>query len=73
MAKAGGGLKKAFAAIAVVGGVALCVFEIRALARGGNPGAWFWLIVAVLMVVLGVLELVAPARPPDGGPPMLGR
>lgn len=43
--------KRAYSAAAVLGGVALLIFE---LTRDGNPEAWFWIPVAVLMIVLGL-------------------
>ena len=54
---------RVFAALAVVGGVALAIFELRLLWQGAGGEAWFWLVVAVLMIGLGVFGLFDdPAR-----------
>jgi hypothetical protein len=55
-----------FPALAVVGGVALAAFEVRLLWDGAGGQAWFWLVVAVLMIALGVFGLLDN---PDGHEP----
>jgi hypothetical protein len=52
-----------FPALAVVAGAALAVFEVRLLWQGAGGEAWFWLGVAVLMLVLGTYGLLD--RPAD--------
>jgi len=44
------------AAIAIVAGLTLLVFELRVLWRGGGGEAWFWMVVAVLLVAVGVAQ-----------------
>jgi hypothetical protein len=46
-----------FPALAVVAGAALAIFELRLLWQGSGGEAWFWLGVAVLMLVLGAFGL----------------
>ena len=47
-----------FPALAIVAGAALAVFELRLLWQGAGGEAWFWLAVAVLMLVLGTYGLL---------------
>ena len=47
-----------FPALGVVAGAALAIFELRLLWQGSGGEAWFWLGVAVLMLVLGTFGLL---------------
>ena len=47
-----------FPALAVVAGGALAVFELRLIWEGARGEVWFWLGIAVLMIVLGVFGLL---------------
>ena len=46
-----------FPALAVVAGAALAIFELRLIWQGSGGEVWFWLGVAVLMLVLGAFGL----------------
>lgn len=57
--------RKVFALAAIVAGSLVFLFELREFGKVG-PEAWFWLLIAGLAILLGVVELVSrPAR--DGG------
>ena len=51
-------------ALAVVGGAALAAFELRHFHAAG-PAVWFWLFVAGLMIVMGLIGLLE--KPPREG------
>ena len=55
--------RRLYSAVAAVGGFALLVFELRRLHESG-PEGWFWILVAALMIVLGMIGLFQ--RDPDG-------
>ena len=65
MAQAKRNSGRVFAALAVVGGLALGFFEVRLLAQGAGGETWFWLVVAVLMLALGIFGLFD--KPVDDG------
>ena len=46
--------RRIFSALAAAGGVALLVFELRRFHDEG-PEAWFWIAVAALMIVMGLI------------------
>lgn len=50
--------RKLLAALAVAAGVALAFFELRP-ALAGNPEAWFWVVVAALVIAFGLAEALA--------------
>ena len=58
--------KRLMPAIATAGGVALAAFELRRLGQSGGE-AWFWLLVAALMIVLGLVGLFQPPPPRPKG------
>lgn len=58
--------RRLYAVAAAVGGFALLVFELRRLHETG-PEGWFWLFVAALMIVLGLVG--ALDRDSNGVPP----
>jgi len=57
-------LRKLGGALAVLAGVALVVLErSEALGGAGQGAAWFWIIVALLLVSLGLAELLDVGAP----------
>ena len=57
-------LRKIGGALAVLAGVALVVLErSEALGGAGQGAAWFWIIVALLLVSLGLAELLDVGAP----------
>ena len=51
-------LRKMGGALAVLAGVVLVVLErSEALGGAGQGAAWFWIVVALLLVMLGLAEL----------------
>lgn len=52
-------LRKAGGVLAVVFGSTLIVLERSEALGGAQPGvAWFWIVVAVLLIALGMAELL---------------
>ena len=50
-----------FAVAAVVAGAAVLALEIPLLLAGkASPDAWFWVIIAGLLLLLGLVDLLAP-------------
>ena len=58
--------RRLYSAAATIGGLTLLVFELRRLHETGAEG-WFWVFVAALMIVMGMIGLLQ--RDPDGVPP----
>ena len=58
--------RRLYSAAAAVGGFTLLVFELRRLHETGAEG-WFWLLVAALMIILGMIGVLH--RDPDAAPP----
>lgn len=56
--------RKAFAAVALVAGLALVFFEARRFDSSGPNERWFWLLVGSLVVVLSGIELLSGKREP---------
>jgi hypothetical protein len=56
--------RRIFAAVALLFGLFLLFFEIRNFVNDGASGSGFWLLVAVLMVILGALEVFSRTPPP---------
>ncbi len=57
--------KRAYSLVATLGGVALLAFEINKWSTS-SPEKWFWVLVAVLMIVLGVVGIVQRDEPASG-------
>jgi hypothetical protein len=46
--------KRAYSAVAVLGGIALLMFELGKWSTS-SPEKWFWALIAVLMIALGLV------------------
>jgi hypothetical protein len=56
---------KLLGVLATLAGVGLCYFELRDGEVAGD--AWFWLFVALFLLVLGIVELASRKASGNGG------
>ena len=56
---------KLLGVLALLAGVGLAYFEVRDFEVA--PDGWFWLFVALFLVILGVVELLTKKPVGDGG------
>ena len=57
--------KTLFAAVAVASGVLLVGFEAAGKGGGSAGERWFWAVVGLLLIVLGLAELAGWGRRPE--------
>ena len=57
--------RKAFAVVALVAGTVLAFFEVRRSVALGRVDSWFWLLVAVLVIVFAAVEFLPGRRSDD--------
>ena len=56
--------RRVFAALAALSGAALLAFELRKSPAGTTVGErWFWLVVGVAVLGMGIAELMRPDAP----------
>ena len=56
--------RRLIAGLAVIGGLFVLYFELAHLSGEG----WFWMFIAALAVVLGMIELMSKDKTQDKGP-----
>lgn len=57
--------KRLYSAVAMLGGVVLLMFEISRWSVS-SPEKWFWAMIAVLMIVLGLAGVLLPDPDNEG-------
>jgi hypothetical protein len=55
---------RVFAVLGIVAGGALVGFELQRFGLSGPPEVWFWIVVGVLLIALGLAEFLT--TPPKG-------
>lgn len=58
--------KRAYSLVGVLAGIALLAFEISKWSTS-SPEKWFWALVAVLMIALGIAGVLQKDDPTDPG------
>jgi uncharacterized membrane protein len=55
--------RKILALFSLLTGIALFIFEYRWIGQTESGEPWFWVIVALLLIVLALIELLWPKAP----------